>query len=245
MPAVSASPASADRARGDDPDEHDGRCVVEARLRLERAGQPLGQRQRPEHGEHRRGVGGRADRAEQDGQLPRQAEQVVGADGHDRDRHRDPDGRQRQAEPDARAHLSPVGGEAALGQDDRQRPEPERVGELRVVEGDPEGTALAEQRRRSAGRSAATAGRRPPRPAPRGSPPTSRPRRPARTGRAGGRRRSCTPRAIGGRREQVVPRPILSAGAGPTRPRPSAPRAVRECPVSIHVGNVWAGRLRG
>ena len=134
-----------DGTGGDDPHEHDGRGVVEPGLGLERAGEAPGQRQRAQDGEHRGRVGGRADRAEQDRQLPRQAEEVVGAHGDHGHRHRHADRRERQAEADAGAHLPPVGGQATFGQDDRQRPEPERVRELGVVEGDAEGSALAEQ----------------------------------------------------------------------------------------------------
>ena len=197
MPPTSTMPDVADGPGRDDADQDDGGGVVEPRLRLERAGQPLGQRQRAEHREHRGRVRRRADGAEQDRQLPRQAEEVVGADRDDRDGHRHAEGRQRQPQPDARAHLPPVGGETTLGQDDRQRAEAQRVRELRVVERDRERSALAEQDADEQVDEQRRAARRPPRPAPRGSPPASRPRRPARTRRAGGRRMSWSPRAIG------------------------------------------------
>ncbi len=58
-----------------------------------------------------------------------------------------------------RPHLGPAGRQTALGQDQRQRPEAERVGELGVLEVDPD-AALAEGDAHAAGRAAGSAGRR-------------------------------------------------------------------------------------
>ena len=152
-------PGSAHGGTGrDDADQDDGGSVVEARLGLERAGQALGQRHHPQHREDRRRVRGRADGAQQDRQLPGQAEEEVRADRDHGDRHGHAEGRQRQPQPDAGPHLPPVGGETTFGQDDRQRPEAERVGQLGVVERDRERARPRRAARRSAGRSAATAG---------------------------------------------------------------------------------------
>ncbi len=138
-------PGVADGPRRDDADQHDRGRVVEPRLRLEHTGQPLGQRHHAQDREHGGRVRRGADRAEQDRQLPGQAEEVVAADRDDRDRHRDSHRGQRDAQPDAGTHLSPVGGEATLGEDDRQGAEAQRVGQLSVLEGDGEGTGLTEE----------------------------------------------------------------------------------------------------
>ena len=61
--------------------------VVEARLGLEHPGQPPGQRHRAQHREHRRGVGRGQNRADEQGHLPRQVEQLLGEEPDDGDRH--------------------------------------------------------------------------------------------------------------------------------------------------------------
>ena len=59
-------------------------------------------------------------------------------------RHADPDAErgQHRGQPDARSDVGPLRGQTALGQDDHQGPEAERVGQLGVVEVDP---GLAQQ----------------------------------------------------------------------------------------------------
>ncbi|MEZ5094469.1 MAG: hypothetical protein R2740_17390 [Nocardioides sp.] len=108
------------------------------------ADQPLRQRHHPQHREHRGGIGRRRDRAEQDRELPRHPQQVMPGDRDHRDRHRDPDRGQQEAEPHRRPHLPPRGGETTLGQDQRQRAEADRVRDLGVVELDA-GAALPER----------------------------------------------------------------------------------------------------
>ena len=70
MPAKPEHAVVGDGAGGDQRHQDDGRGVVEARLRLERAGQPPRQRHPPQHREHRGRVGRRGDRAEQHRELP-------------------------------------------------------------------------------------------------------------------------------------------------------------------------------
>ena len=122
------------RVGGDQRDEDDGGGVVETRLGLERTGEPLLDRGHPQHREHRRRVRRRGHRAEQHGELPRQAEHVVGAQGHHRHRHGHADGRQGEADPHRRPEVAPRGGQTALGQDDRQRREAQGLGHGGVLE---------------------------------------------------------------------------------------------------------------
>ena len=153
-------------AAGDQRHQDDGGGVVEPGLRLEGAGDPPRQRHHPDHREHCGRVGRRRHRAEEYGELPRHAEQVVGADRDHADRDRHPDRRQREAEPDRAPGLPPVRGDATLGQDDREGAEPERVRDLGVLEGDAD-QGLPEHARRSAGRRGGSGARRGRRPAPR------------------------------------------------------------------------------
>ena len=127
-------PVVGERSGGDEGDEHDRRGVVEARLDLERTDEPLAERHHAQHGEDGGRVGRRRDGAEQDRELPRQTEQVVRGHGHHGDRHRHADGGQRDPEPHRRAHLAPLGGQAALGQDHRQGGEAEGLGDFGVLE---------------------------------------------------------------------------------------------------------------
>ncbi len=120
----------------DQRDQDDRGGVVEAGLRLEGTGDPPRQRHHADHREHGGRVGRRRHRAEEYGELPRHAEEVVGADRDDADRDRHPDRRERQAEPDRAPGLPPVRGEATFGQDDREGAESECVRDLGVLEGD-------------------------------------------------------------------------------------------------------------
>ena len=149
IPATRGRPVLRDGSGRDHGDEHDGGGVVESGLRLEGADQPLRQRHRRSTEKTAAASVGERDRPEQHGQLPRQPEQVVGADRHDRHRHRDTEVASDQPQLHRRAHLTPLGGETTLGEDQRQRREAERVRELRVVEADPE------RRRRPAARPSA------------------------------------------------------------------------------------------
>ncbi len=134
IPAVNGDAVLAHRLAGDQRDQDDRRGVVETRLGLERARQPLLDRGHAQHREHRRRVGRRGDRAQQPGELPRQAEQVVRADGHHRHRDGDADGGQGEADPHRGPEVAPAGGQSTFGQDDRQRREAQRLGDLRVLE---------------------------------------------------------------------------------------------------------------
>jgi hypothetical protein len=64
-------------------------------------------------------------------------------DGHHTDADGDADAGQRTTQPDRRAHLGPAGGDAALGEDQRERAEAEGVCQRGVVERDAQ-TRLAQ-----------------------------------------------------------------------------------------------------
>ena len=126
----------------------DGRRVVQARLALEHPGEDRRQRQPPQHGEDRGGVGRREDRAEEQCLPPAQAEQPVRAGRDHADADDDPHGGQRDRRGGGPPGVLPVGGEAAFRQDQHQRDKPERLGQVRVVEPDAE-AALAERQAES------------------------------------------------------------------------------------------------
>ena len=119
----------------DEPEhEQHGDRVVEARLALERALQPLAQPGAAQQREHRGAVGRGDDRADQQALERREAEQPRGGQaGDDRG-----DQRARQREPDRRPQhrpdLAPAGGQPALEQDQGERDHADRLGEVGVVE---------------------------------------------------------------------------------------------------------------
>mgnify|MGYP002651627249 CR=1 FL=1 len=117
-------------------DEQDDGGVVEAGLGLEHPGQPPRQRHHPQHGEDRGRVGGGEDRADEQADLPVGVQDLVQRDGHDRDRHEHPDGRQGEG----RCHRGPDRGprrrEATLDEDEHERAVAEHLRGLVGVEGD-------------------------------------------------------------------------------------------------------------
>jgi len=131
-------------SRADEGDQQHGRGVVEAGLGLEGTGQRPGQGHPAEHREHRGGVGGRGDGAQQDGELPVEPEQVVRADRHHRHADRDTERGQRDTQSDRRPDLVPLRGQTTFGQDHHQGGEAEGVRHVGVLELDAQ-AGLAEQ----------------------------------------------------------------------------------------------------
>ena len=94
--------------------EDDGRGVVEPGLGLQQARDAAGQGHDAQYREHRGGVGGGHDGAEQQCQLPVDAEQQVRARGGDRHADRDADGGQRACGRQHLAHVGEPGRQAAF-----------------------------------------------------------------------------------------------------------------------------------
>jgi hypothetical protein len=120
--------------RGEQQDGEHDRRVVHAGLQLQRAGEPPADPDAAQHAEDRGGVRRGQHGAPQQRGAPLQVEQEVqrGPDDGDADQHRH--GGERDTEAERGAHRPPVGGEAALGQDEDERRETERLGERGVVE---------------------------------------------------------------------------------------------------------------
>ena len=131
---------------GDEADrERDRDRVVQARLGLQRARDPLPDVREPERREDRGRVGRGDDRPEEHRLEPREVEQRVrrGARKH---RGRDNSRRRQQACRDGHApEPAPRRGEPALVEDRRQAGDPDGPRELGVVEVDSAGTIRAEQ----------------------------------------------------------------------------------------------------
>ena len=122
----------------DEPEhEQHGDRVVEPSLALERALEPLAQPGAAQQREHRRAVGRRHDRAEQQPFQRREVEQPGRREAGDERG----DDRAGQRQPDRRAQhgadLAPAGGEPALEQDQRQRDDADRLRQVEVGEVDP------------------------------------------------------------------------------------------------------------
>ena len=115
--------------------EH-GRRVVEPRLALQHAGQPGRQRQLAQHREHRGGIGRREHRAEQQRVPPAQVQQQAGRRRDHHDTHHHPHSGQAQRHGSRGAGMSPVGRQAALGQDQHQRAETQRLRQPGIIEPD-------------------------------------------------------------------------------------------------------------
>ncbi len=115
-------------------DEHDRRGVVETRLRLEDGPHPGLEGEAPQHREHGGGVGGGDSGTEEDRRTDRRPEHEDGEAADDGDADQDADGRQHRGDRERPAHLRPPRGEAALGEDDRERDEAELGGEGVVLE---------------------------------------------------------------------------------------------------------------
>ena len=125
--------------------QRDRHRVVAAGLRLERAGEATPDVGEAHRREHRRRVGRRHDRAEEDRLEPGEVEQGVGREPGQQRRHHHADRRQQGRRDRDFAQPPPRGGEAALEEDRRQRHHAHLPGELGVVELDSTQAVGAEQ----------------------------------------------------------------------------------------------------
>jgi hypothetical protein len=110
------------------------RGVVESGLGLEQARHPAGQGDDAQHREHGSGVGDRDDGAEQQGELPVDAEQHVRARGGDRHADGHTHGGQHPGGSQHIAHIGEPRRQAAFNEDDRERHGAQMFGEQVVVE---------------------------------------------------------------------------------------------------------------
>ena len=115
-------------------DEDDGRGVVESGLGLEQARHPAGQGDDAQHREHGGGVGDRDDGAEQQRQLPVDAEQQMRAGRGDRHADGHAHGGQHRGRGQHPPDIGEPRGQAAFDEDDRQRHGAQVIGEQVVVE---------------------------------------------------------------------------------------------------------------
>ena len=125
-------------------DAEHGQRVVQAGLALEHAAEQRGQRQPAQHGEDGGRVGRREHGAEQQRLPPAEAEHPVRARGDHPDADGDTDGGQQHRGRRGPPGVLPVGGQAALGEDQHEGTEAEGLGEPRVVEPDAD-AVLAER----------------------------------------------------------------------------------------------------
>jgi hypothetical protein len=112
------------------------RRVVKPRFPFQRAGQPGRKRQLAQHREHRGGVGRREHRAEQQGLPPAQIQQPARRQRDREHAHQHPDRGQAQRRRSRGAGMSPAGRQPALGQDQHQRAEPQRLRQRGIIEPD-------------------------------------------------------------------------------------------------------------
>ena len=126
LPAAAPLPAG----RAGEGHQHDVRGVVEARLRLQNRPEAARQGQPAQHGEDRCGVGRGHGCGQQQGDARRNAEHQDGKarDHQHADEHADCG--QHRGDRKGRPHPSPAGGQPTLGEDHRQRDQPELRGQL-------------------------------------------------------------------------------------------------------------------
>ena len=211
-------------------DHRDG--IVDPRLHLERAAHAMLELDagRSQHREHRRGVGRRDDRAEEERRGPGQAEPVRD-DGDDAHRADDADGREQAGRRQRASQRLGRGVEPSVEQDERQRRRARAERELIVVERRSRRSLRSRRACRSRGRSAprahaAAAWRDSPARSPRAAAPPPRRRRRWRAARAecSTVRAACpaasTPRRVRSRGEPT--RGPLSATARTAAPLPAS-----------------------
>ena len=127
----------------DEPDgEEHGRGIVAARLQLQHRPQASAEADpaRTQDREHRGGIGGRDDPAEQHPLQQAEAEDEARQPAEHHGAEEDADARQRDTRSEYRRDVAPAGAEASAEQDERQRDDPDGSGQLDVVELDPQHT---------------------------------------------------------------------------------------------------------